>query len=86
VFNMSNALAPSQLNLVVGVERPDVDARVDRMAGAGYAIRQIPYDTFWGCRFAVIVDPDGHQIGVMSPSVAEHRFWPPSDAPTHDRL
>lgn len=63
-------------------ERPDVDALVGRMAGAGYAVRQVPYDTFWGSRFAVIADPDGHQIGVMSPSVAEHRFWPPSDAPT----
>jgi catechol 2,3-dioxygenase-like lactoylglutathione lyase family enzyme len=67
---------------VTVAERPDVDTLVDRMAGAGYAVRQVPYDAFWGSRFAVIADPDGHQIGVMSPGVAEHRFWPPSDAPT----
>ncbi|HEY9482864.1 MAG TPA: VOC family protein [Micromonosporaceae bacterium] len=67
---------------VTVAERPDVDALVDRMAGAGYVVRQVAYDTFWGSRFAVIADPDGYQIGIMSPSVAEHRFWPPSDAPT----
>lgn len=62
-------------------ERPDVDALVDRMASSGYGVRQVPYDTFWGSRFAVIADPDGHQIGIMSPSETDHRFWPPSDAP-----
>ncbi len=62
--------------------RTDVDALVDRMAGAGHVVRQVPYDAFWGSRFAVIADPDGYQIGIMSPGVAEHRFWPPTDAPT----
>ena len=61
--------------------RSDVDALVDRMAGGGYAVRQVPYDTFWGSRFAVIADPDGYQIGIMSPGEAERRFWPPTDAP-----
>jgi catechol 2,3-dioxygenase-like lactoylglutathione lyase family enzyme len=63
-------------------ERPDVDSLVARMASAGHVVRQVPYDTFWGSRFAVIADPDGYQIGIMSLSVAEHRFWPPTDAPT----
>jgi catechol 2,3-dioxygenase-like lactoylglutathione lyase family enzyme len=66
---------------VAVAERSDVDALVDRMAGGGYAVRQMPYNTFWGSRFAVIADPDGYQIGIMSPSEAKRRFWPPSEAP-----
>ena len=55
---------------------------VQRMSAAGYAIRQVPYDTFWGARFAIVDDPDGYQIGFISPSLSERRFWPPTDAPT----
>ena len=40
-----------------------------------------PYDTFWGARFAVVADPDGHQVGLMSPQDEEARYWPPRRAP-----
>lgn len=62
-------------------ERADVDAVWTRLTSAGYPSRQIPYDTFWGSRFAVVADPDGYQIGIMSPSSEEHRSWPPTPAP-----
>ena len=61
--------------------REEVDALYRRMVDAGHASRQVPYDTFWGSRFAVIADPDGHQIGLMSPSEQRYRYWPPTDAP-----
>lgn len=64
-------------------ERDEVDALWQRLVDEGHGARQIPYDAFWGSRFAVIDDPDGYQIGLMSPSSDEHRFWPPSDAPRH---
>ena len=68
--------------LCLGVgERGKVDEIVERMTAAGHRVRQVPYDTFWGSRFAIIDDPDGYQIGLMSPSMAEHRYWPPRDAP-----
>ena len=29
---------------------------------------QAPYDVFWGARFAIVEDPDGNPVGLMSPS------------------
>jgi predicted enzyme related to lactoylglutathione lyase len=62
--------------------REEVDAVYTRVLDAGYGSRQVPYDAFWGSRFAVVADPDGYQIGLMSPASDEHRSGPPTDAPT----
>src|SRR5262245_9326789 len=62
-------------------ERSDVDALTQRLTTAGHRLAQRPYDAFWGSRFAVIADPDGYQVGLMSPIADEHRSWPPSEAP-----
>jgi catechol 2,3-dioxygenase-like lactoylglutathione lyase family enzyme len=48
--------------------REDVDEIYDDLVGAGYKGQQAPYDAFWGARFAVIEDPDGNAVGIMSPS------------------
>jgi uncharacterized glyoxalase superfamily protein PhnB len=61
--------------------RNHVDEIVGRVTDAGYRLVQQPYDAFWGSRFAVIADPDGYQIGLMSPIEKDRRFWPPSQAP-----
>ncbi|HUZ42887.1 MAG TPA: VOC family protein [Acidimicrobiales bacterium] len=49
----------------------DSRARVDELhaelTGAGYRSQQEPYDAFWGARYAVIEDPDGNPVGIMSP-------------------
>lgn len=50
-------------------------------AAAGYRGRQRPYDAFWGARYAIVDDPDGNGIGLMSPVDDEHRSWPPGPAP-----
>ena len=44
----------------------------------GYAGRQPPYDTFWGARYAVIEDPDGNHVGLMSPIDPARRRAPPA--------
>ena len=38
------------------------------LTGAGYRGQQPPYDAFWGARYAVVEDPDGNAVGLMSPS------------------
>ena len=48
--------------------REDVDEIYNDLVGAGYKGQQAPYDAFWGARFAVIEDPDGNAVGIMSPS------------------
>lgn len=61
--------------------REDVDALWHRMTDRGHSSIQRPYDAFWGSRFAILADPDGNQIGVMSPELDNHRYWPPVPAP-----
>ena len=34
---------------------------------SGYAGLQPPHDAFWGARYAIIEDPDGIAVGLMSP-------------------
>ena len=47
--------------------RQQVDKIYDDLIGAGYRGQQPPYDAFWGARYAVVEDPDGNAVGIMSP-------------------
>jgi predicted lactoylglutathione lyase len=53
--------------------RDAVDAIWADVTGAGYPGQQDPYDAFWGARFAIVTDPDGNAVGIMSPSDDAHR-------------
>ena len=57
--------------------RGDVDRLYDELTGAGYTGQQEPYDAFWGARFAVVADPDGNSVGLMSPQDGAMRAAPP---------
>ena len=70
--------------IVLGVALPAraaVDAIYAEVTAAGYAGRQPPYDAFWGSRYAVVEDPDGHQVGLMSPIDDSRKTWPPVPPP-----
>ena len=56
--------------------RQEVDEIHSVMIDAGYRSQQSPYDAFWGARYAVIEDPDGNAVGLMSPADPAHRFDP----------
>jgi catechol 2,3-dioxygenase-like lactoylglutathione lyase family enzyme len=47
--------------------RDQVDDLYQELTDSGYRGQQPPYDAFWGARYAVIEDPDGNPVGVMSP-------------------
>lgn len=77
--------AGEQPRVVVGFQVPtrqDVDDCYTEMTGAGYVGAQPPYDTFWGARYAIVVDPDGNHVGLMSPPEDARKYWPPNPAPT----
>lgn len=57
--------------------REEVDRVYADLASAGYRGQQEPYDAFWGSRYAVIEDPDGNAVGMMSPSDPARRGEPP---------
>ena len=57
--------------------RDEVDRLHDHMTALGHASAQPPYDAFWGARYAIVEDPDGNHVGIMSPSDPARRTAPP---------
>lgn len=61
--------------------REAVDDLYSDLTGAGHKGHQPPYDAFRGGRYAIVEDPDGNSIGLMSPTDPKLEFWPPSPPP-----
>jgi uncharacterized glyoxalase superfamily protein PhnB/mannose-6-phosphate isomerase-like protein (cupin superfamily) len=61
--------------------RDSVDRLYHELLSSGYTSVQSPYDAFWGQRYAIVVDPDGHDVGLMSPPDESRRTWPPVESP-----
>ena len=57
--------------------RDEVDGLYGEMTAAGHRGLQAPFDAFWGARYAIVEDPDGIAVGIMSPISAKHRAPPP---------
>jgi uncharacterized glyoxalase superfamily protein PhnB len=69
---------------LLGVEtttRDEVDELYGDLLAHGGRGRQPPYDAFWGSRFAIVEDPDGNPVGLLSPVDDTRRSWPPSAPP-----
>jgi len=47
--------------------RAAVDATYTQLVAAGHDGLQPPFDAFWGARYAIVEDPDGNHVGLMSP-------------------
>ena len=61
--------------------RGHVDALYAELTQAGYRGRQLPYDAFWGARYAIVEDPNGNPVGLMSVIDKARKFWPPVPPP-----
>jgi uncharacterized glyoxalase superfamily protein PhnB len=61
--------------------RDAVDDTYNEITGAGHRGLQAPYDAFWGARYAVVEDPNGIAVGLMSPIDPDRKHWPPSGWP-----
>lgn len=75
---------PARVRVVIGFSRPAreaVDEHYTELTAAGYAGRQPPFDAFWGARYAIVADPDGNDVGLMSPADESRRTWPPRESP-----
>jgi uncharacterized glyoxalase superfamily protein PhnB len=72
---------PGGPGIVLGFRLPDrdgVDRLFQELTAAGADAQQEPYDAFWGSRFAVVTDPDGNAVALMSGPEADRRTPPPS--------
>jgi catechol 2,3-dioxygenase-like lactoylglutathione lyase family enzyme len=76
---------PSSARVVMGFVLPDADAVDERYAALtaeGYIGRQRPFDAYWGARYAIVADPDGNDVGLMSPVDPSRAFTPPRQSPS----
>ena len=60
--------------------REEVDRVHARVTAAGHRTHKAPEDAFWGARYAIVEDPDGNSVGIMS-SVDESMRRPPPPLP-----
>ena len=61
---------PTAGSTVIDINLPSrhaVDESHARLCAAGYANSVEPWDTFFGARYAIICDQDGHRVGLKSP-------------------
>ena len=75
---------PASARVVLGFALPTreaVDERYAELTAAGYVGRQPPFDAFWGGRWAIVADPDGNDVGLMSPIDDSRKTWPPEQSP-----
>jgi catechol 2,3-dioxygenase-like lactoylglutathione lyase family enzyme len=75
-YHAGYAAAPSPGGAILGfgvASRDAVDDLHGRLVAAGHPSRQEPYDAFWGARYAIVADPDGRDVGIMSSPDADHR-------------
>jgi catechol 2,3-dioxygenase-like lactoylglutathione lyase family enzyme len=71
---------PGQVGAVLGFRLSSeqaVDEMYNRLTTAGYVGQQPPYDGFMGARYAVVADPDGNSVGLMSPRDLARSTIPP---------
>ncbi len=54
--------------------RTDVDDLHDRVVAAGFSSSVAPWDTFFGSRYAIVCDADGHRVGLKSPQDPSHSY------------
>ncbi len=77
--------SPDRAGVVLGfrvAEREDVDALYAELTAAGHPGMQEPYEAFWGSRYAIVEDPSGNAVGLMSPPDPERRTAPPEPPKT----
>ena len=69
----------SRGNVVIGFmvdNRADVDRLYETVTAAGHLVGQEPNDAIFGSRYAIVIDPDGNQVGRKSPIEDARRFEP----------
>ncbi|HEX7168572.1 MAG TPA: VOC family protein [Acidimicrobiales bacterium] len=62
--------------------RERVDGLYAELVAEGSGGHQRPFDAFWGSRYAIVEDPDGNCVGLMSPRDPDRRSWPPTPPPS----
>lgn len=79
IWNSEFEPGRSRGNVVIGLmveTRADVDRLYAAVKAAGHPVGQEPYDAFFGSRYAIVIDPDGNQVGLKSPIEDDRKYVP----------
>lgn len=57
-----------RVGLAFRCDRPEnVDELHAQLVGGGYQSHLVPFDAFWGQRYATVFDPDGNPVDLFAP-------------------
>lgn len=61
------SVGPGRVSVALEASSPgEVDEVCARMAAQGHTVDNLPYDAFWGQRYAALRDPDGNHVDVFA--------------------
>jgi len=79
VYNAGFAAERGRVVIGLSLEsREAVDLLWANLIAEGAQGLQPPFDAFWGARYAIVEDPDGNPVGLMSPVDPARRSPPPA--------
>ncbi len=84
LYNAAWRKPKGSVRTLIGFSLPtseEVDKRYNELVKEGFEGIQPPFDAFWGARYAIVKDPDGNDVGLMSPIDEERKTWPPIPSP-----
>jgi catechol 2,3-dioxygenase-like lactoylglutathione lyase family enzyme len=61
-FDPTASIQPHSIGAFLCSSSSEVDATYQRLLEAGYEGHKAPWDAFWGQRYAIVKDPDGHTV------------------------
>ncbi len=65
-FDSEFILRPEHVGAFLCEDSTAVDTLFHSLVGAGYEGHRAPWDAFWGQRYAIIKDPDGHLVDLFA--------------------
>lgn len=65
-FDPEASIQPHNVGAFLCSSPAAVDSTHQRLCEAGYTSHKAPWDAFWGQRYAIIKDPDGHTVDLFA--------------------
>ena len=65
-FDPSASIQPHIVGAFLCSSPEEVDSKFNTLIAAGYHGHKAPWDAFWGQRYAIVLDPDGHGIDLFA--------------------
>ncbi len=65
-FDPNASIQPHTVGAFLCSSPEEVDSQYNTLIAAGYHGHKAPWDAFWGQRYAIVLDPDGHGIDLFA--------------------